>query len=234
MSAKGMMAALISLVSLLGLGGAGVGVMGLMDHDHKDTVTAALEEEFIREIRAMADVRIKQYQMLSNIFLNQVERSPSSAPSRIEQPPSTRGGETEKSSPPTPSIAPSLIPHAHANGGDGTEASSESDHECHHECMMRMEQESEADETLAKKQPGPCDVDPDLIEKVRGYAAETANGEKHVERWNRVLSAFGVRIPGPEGMMMADEAEEYEARGWKRWIPVVAQLKVLEDPSCAK
>ena len=70
MTTKGITTALISLISILGLGGAGVGVYGLSDHDHADSVTKALEAEFVREIRAMTDVRINQYETLSKIFLD--------------------------------------------------------------------------------------------------------------------------------------------------------------------
>ena len=69
-----------------------------------------------------------------------------------------------------------------------------------------------------------------LIADVRSYAAETSNGDAHVERWNRVLVAFGETVPGFTGApMAAAEAQTYADRGWTRWNPVVETLAALES-----
>ncbi len=72
------------------------------------------------------------------------------------------------------------------------------------------------------------DTDPnaDLIADVRGYAAETDEGQAHVDRWMRVLAAFGDNN-GHEPMT-ATEAKTYADRGWFRWDPVVTALTELE------
>ena len=65
-----------------------------------------------------------------------------------------------------------------------------------------------------------------LIAAVQDYAAEDAVGSKHVERWNRVLAALGAGTHA--NPMTAAEAKTYVDNGWKRWIPVVDSLTVLE------
>ncbi len=68
-----------------------------------------------------------------------------------------------------------------------------------------------------------------LIADVRLYAAEVDNGSAHVERWNRVLLAFGEDVEGFTGTpMTATEAQTYANRGWSRWDPVTAALEALE------
>ncbi len=69
-------------------------------------------------------------------------------------------------------------------------------------------------------------VDPALIAQVRGYAAETHHGQAHVDRWNRVLAAFG--DDNGNTAMTAAEAQTYADRGWQRWVPVVDALAALE------
>ena len=72
-------------------------------------------------------------------------------------------------------------------------------------------------------------VDPQLIADVRSYMAETYNGADHVNRWKRVLEAFGVEeYPGLEPMT-SDEAQTYADQGWSRWDPVVTALEAIED-----
>ena len=66
----------------------------------------------------------------------------------------------------------------------------------------------------------------DLIAAVRGYAAETENGQDHVDRWLRVLAAFG--DDNGQTPMTAAEAQTYADRGWTRWEPVVTALTGLE------
>ncbi len=82
-----------------------------------------------------------------------------------------------------------------------------------------------APQQAATQQAAPA-VDPALVALVRSYAAETHNGAAHVERWMRVLAAFGEdngRAP-----MTAAEARTYADRGWTRWDPVVVAIAALE------
>ncbi len=68
-----------------------------------------------------------------------------------------------------------------------------------------------------------------LIADVRGYAAETDNGVAHVNRWKRVLLAFGESVPGFTGTpMTVTEAQGFANQFWNvRWDPVVAALQTL-------
>ncbi|MCY4330938.1 MAG: hypothetical protein OXC96_00170, partial [Cyanobacteria bacterium MAG CAR1_bin_15] len=69
-----------------------------------------------------------------------------------------------------------------------------------------------------------------LIADVWVYVAETANGEEHVKRWQRVLKALGEKDAAFAGLtpMTASEAQTYADRGWSRWEPVVTALTALE------
>ncbi len=69
-----------------------------------------------------------------------------------------------------------------------------------------------------------------LVADVRGYAAEVGNGVAHVQRWNRVLVAFGEDVPGFEGAAMTVAEAEINAQTfWSvRWDPVVEALKELQ------
>ncbi|MCY4257846.1 MAG: hypothetical protein OXE04_06090, partial [bacterium] len=78
-------------------------------------------------------------------------------------------------------------------------------------------------------------VPADLIASVRGYTAETQHGDAHVQRWNRVLIAFGETVNGFTGTPMgATEAKTYADRGWTRWDPVVTALEALETQQAAQ
>ena len=66
--------------------------------------------------------------------------------------------------------------------------------------------------------------DTQVVDDVRGYAAETDNGFDHVLRWMRVLHTFGEL----EAMTAAEAqgyADQYTAA---RWDPVVAELTEME------
>ncbi len=73
-------------------------------------------------------------------------------------------------------------------------------------------------------------VDPQVVANVKLWAAETHNGAEHVNRWQRVLVAFGeLDANGVSGIAMtASEAQTYADLGWQRWVPVVAELTALE------
>ena len=81
---------------------------------------------------------------------------------------------------------------------------------------------------IADDDPAPVTtgVDPALIAQVRGYAAETHEGQAHVDRWKRVLAAFG--DDNGYTAMTAAEAQTYADQGWQRWAPVVDALAALE------
>lgn len=66
-----------------------------------------------------------------------------------------------------------------------------------------------------------------LISQVQDYAAETQYGAEHVDRWNRVLDAFGVMthtssMTAAEAQVMADTYSPV------RWDPIVDALTALE------
>ncbi len=78
-------------------------------------------------------------------------------------------------------------------------------------------------------------TDPDyseLIGMVRGYAAETFQGQAHVDRWMQVLAAFG--DDNGYTPMTAEEARNYAGYGWPRWNPVAEALTEIEAAQEAK
>ena len=74
-------------------------------------------------------------------------------------------------------------------------------------------------------------VAPTVIANVKSYAAESQHGADHVNRWRRVLVAFGELDPsGVTGRAMT-AAEAQRMAGLydpNRWNPVVAELTALE------
>ena len=78
-------------------------------------------------------------------------------------------------------------------------------------------------------------TDPDyseLIGMVRGYAAETFQGQAHVDRWMKVLAAFG--DDNGYTPMTAEEAQMYAGYGWHRWDPVAEALAEMEAAQAAQ
>ena len=74
-------------------------------------------------------------------------------------------------------------------------------------------------------------VDPDVVAKVQNLAAQTQHGAAHVNRWNRVLVAFGEHDgTGVTGeAMTATEAQDMADRHSSPvWDLVVAELTALE------
>ena len=68
-----------------------------------------------------------------------------------------------------------------------------------------------------------------VLADVQGYAGETwRESSDHVERWSRVLAAFGENNSYSNNPMTATEAQTYADRGLPRWVPVVAALECLE------
>ena len=68
-----------------------------------------------------------------------------------------------------------------------------------------------------------------VLADAQGYAGETwRESPDHVERWNRVLAAFGENNSYSNNPMTATEAQPYADRGLPRWVPVVTALQCLE------
>ena len=89
------------------------------------------------------------------------------------------------------------------------------------------------DDPVVEEQTG-YTVDPDVIAKVRELASQTQHGTAHVNRWNRVLLAFGEHdgagVTG--GPMTAAEAQEMADRHSSPvWDEVVTELTALAAAS---
>ena len=73
-----------------------------------------------------------------------------------------------------------------------------------------------------------------LIQQIEGWRDDPASSghRPHVERWNRVLLAFGWEVsPASDSSldpMDAAEAQTYADRGWTRWVAVAAALRGIE------
>ena len=78
---------------------------------------------------------------------------------------------------------------------------------------------------------GPA-LDPQLEADVRSYAAETQHGVLHVNRWKRVLEAFGLEDYAGLEPTTLDEARVHVDIGRPRWIPVLAHMVAMDaaDP----
>ena len=89
----------------------------------------------------------------------------------------------------------------------------------------------------ANPQPAPAptnaSVNAQVLADVRSYAAETQNGAKHVNRWKRVLEAFGAESYPDLEPMTAAAAQVYADAGWGRWVPVAAELQAIESATPA-
>ena len=77
--------------------------------------------------------------------------------------------------------------------------------------------------------PTPACVSEALMADARKAAGETwRTSPGHVERWSRVLAAFGVSNTYSNNPMTVTEAKAQTDRGLQRWVPVVAALECLE------
>ena len=73
----------------------------------------------------------------------------------------------------------------------------------------------------------PPAIDPELVSKVRAQAAQTQHGDAHVDRWNRVLAAFG-EIDHSNPMTAAEaqtNAEKYSSPLW----PLIADALAARE-----
>ena len=88
---------------------------------------------------------------------------------------------------------------------------------------------SGADAQGSDAQAEPSCVSDALLGNVEGYAGETwRESADHVERWSRVLAAFGVSNSYGNNPMTATEAQTLADRGLPRWVPVATALDCLE------
>ena len=77
-------------------------------------------------------------------------------------------------------------------------------------------------------------VDPALVAEVRARAAETGHGQAHVDRWRRVLVAFGVETyPGLTPTTAAEagaNAQKYSSPLWPQIATALAALEAMPEP----
>ena len=71
-------------------------------------------------------------------------------------------------------------------------------------------------------------LDAQLEADVRSYAAETQHGTLHVNRWKRVLEAFGLEDYAGLEPTTLDEARVHVDIGRPRWIPVLAHMAAMD------
>ena len=74
----------------------------------------------------------------------------------------------------------------------------------------------------------PACVSDALLAEVRTAAGETWRSPGHVERWSRVLAAFGESNAWSNNPMTVAEAQAQADRGLQRWAPVAPALECLE------
>ena len=81
----------------------------------------------------------------------------------------------------------------------------------------------------------PACVSDALLAEVRTAAGETWRSPGHVERWSRVLAAFGESNAWSSNPMTVAEARAQADRGLQRWAPVAPALECLEkEPAQAE
>ena len=81
----------------------------------------------------------------------------------------------------------------------------------------------------------PACVSDALLAEVRKAAGETWRSPGHVERWSRVLAAFGESNAWSSNPMTVAEAQAQADRGLQRWAPVAPALECLEkEPAQAE
>ena len=90
------------------------------------------------------------------------------------------------------------------------------------------DQQAERAEFETAEAQAPSCVSDALLAEAQKAAGETWRASGHVERWSRVLAAFGVSN-GYSPMTVA-EAQAQADRGLQRWKPVAPALECLENP----
>ena len=86
-----------------------------------------------------------------------------------------------------------------------------------------------ADSAVGQSTTGTPTVAPDLVAQVRALAAQTQHGDAHVNRWRRVLVAFGLETYAGLTPMTAAEAranaEKYSSPLWPEIAKILAVLE---------
>ena len=92
-------------------------------------------------------------------------------------------------------------------------------------------QGSPQQDALAAQDETPSCVSDALLADARLAASETwRTSPGHVERWSRVLAAFGESNAWSNNPMTVAEAQAQADRGLKRWAPVAPALECLANP----
>ena len=82
-------------------------------------------------------------------------------------------------------------------------------------------------DTQSTDNQAPACVSPALLAEAQLAASETYRSPDHVERWSRVLAAFGEENSYSSNPMTIAEAQAQADRGLKRWAPVAPALECL-------
>ena len=95
----------------------------------------------------------------------------------------------------------------------------------------KPDQQAERAELETAEAQAPACVSDALLADAQLAATETwRTSPGHVERWSRVLAAFGVDNAYSSNPMTVAEAQAQVDRGLKRWAPVAPALECLENP----
>ena len=87
--------------------------------------------------------------------------------------------------------------------------------------------QSSPQEDAQPAQAEPACVSDTLLAEAQLAASETYRSPDHVERWSRVLAAFGEENAYSNNPMTIAEAQAQADRGLKRWAPVAPALECL-------
>ncbi len=91
-------------------------------------------------------------------------------------------------------------------------------------------QQAEAERAGLTQDETPSCVSDALLADAQLAATETWRTSGHVERWSRVLAAFGESNAWSSNPMTIAEAQAQADRGLKRWAPVAPALECLANP----
>ena len=86
----------------------------------------------------------------------------------------------------------------------------------------------DAEPPVPEPEPVPTPTaDPTLVESVKALAAQTHHGEQHVDRWNRVLAAFGV-LDHNNPMTAAEAQANTQKYSSPLWVQIAETLRAFE------
>ena len=95
----------------------------------------------------------------------------------------------------------------------------------------KPDQQAERAELETAEAQAPACVSDALLADAQAATTETwRTSPGHVERWSRVLAAFGVDNAYSNNPMTVAEAQAQADRGLQRWAPVAPALECLENP----